>query len=382
MVPHRLLVEVGIASIARAVEHHLRELQHVVRVARLGAVQLVDVSVGILSGQEVLVDRVAADADGAVRGHVLPEVLGRLEVVGGRGVFLPDALHADVLRHLRVGVFAVEEGRRERLHALEHRPVGVFLRCVEVFLVAEELVGVEHRLVHAAVLRVEHALHVGVAQLRHYVDAPVGELAEQLAGHLALAVDVGIAQSGQNLVLHVEGHPSAVALVGLYVTLVEGRPVRVDGLSADESVESLGVLVELVLTVLHHLQHVVHALLQTGLQVGVVTGGIGQGQGRQIVAADVAAEVEAGVAPVGEVRVARGPLVVRRLLVRRLGQSGLAHVGRQQAVDVVFHEHLDVLVHGCLHRTVEQCHLLQVEVFGIEQALGRCADAHREHGKE
>ena len=81
MVPRGLLVEVGILGITGTVGQHLAELQHVVRVARLGAVELVDVAVAVALRQEVLANRVAADADGAVLGHVGPEVLGGPQVL-------------------------------------------------------------------------------------------------------------------------------------------------------------------------------------------------------------------------------------------------------------------------------------------------------------
>ena len=83
VVPHGLLVEIDVLGIAGAIGQHLRELQHVVGITRLGAVGLVDVAIAVGSGQEVLVDGVAADADGAISGHVLPEVLGGGEVLGG-----------------------------------------------------------------------------------------------------------------------------------------------------------------------------------------------------------------------------------------------------------------------------------------------------------
>ena len=80
MVPHRVLIEVGITGICGAVEEHLRHLEHVVGIARLGTVELVDVTVGIGLGKEVLIDTVAADADGAVGGHVGEEILCCLEI--------------------------------------------------------------------------------------------------------------------------------------------------------------------------------------------------------------------------------------------------------------------------------------------------------------
>ena len=55
VVPRGILVEVGILGIGGAVAHHLRHLQHIVRVARFGTVQLVYVAVGVAGRQEMLV---------------------------------------------------------------------------------------------------------------------------------------------------------------------------------------------------------------------------------------------------------------------------------------------------------------------------------------
>ena len=125
---------------------------------------------------------------------------------------------------------------------------------------------------------VQEPLEVAVRHLGHKVDAPVGQLAEQLLGHVAAGVDVGIAQTGQYLVLAVEWHPAPVALDLRQISLVERFPRVVDGLSADEAVETLGVLVVLVLTVFHDTQHVVQTLLQTGALGLVMAGGVCQRQ--------------------------------------------------------------------------------------------------------
>ena len=210
VVPHGLLVEIGILGIAGAVEQHLRELQHVVGVARLRTIGLVDIAIAVGSGEEVLVHRVATDADGAVGGHILPEVLGSGDIIGGSSVHLANTLHANELWHLGVGVLTIEERGVECLHAVEHRLVGVLLGCLQIFLVAKELVGIEQRLVHATVFAVEEAFEGLVINLGNKVGAPVGQLAEHLLGFLAAGIEIGIAKTGQNLVLAIEGHPAPV----------------------------------------------------------------------------------------------------------------------------------------------------------------------------
>ena len=268
-------------------------------------------------------------------------------------------------------MLAVKEGGVQALHAVEHRLVGVLLGSIEVFLVAKQLIGIQHRLVHAAMLGVKQGVHVAVADLRHDVHTPVGHLAEQLLGHVIVAVEVGIAQTGQYFVLHVEGHPATMTLVGLYVALIEGRPVAVDRLTADEAVEALRILVVLILTVLQHADHVVHALLQLRFHAGIVAGSVGQGQGREVMAAHMTAQVKRRVAPVREVRMLRQPLVVAAARVRGRCQTRLTYIRRQQSVNVILQQHLDILVHGRLHRAVKQCHLFQIEMFGIKLRLCR-----------
>ncbi len=230
----------------------------------------------------MLVDRVAANADGAVLGYILPEVLGSLLVAVGGGILLEDTLHADILRHLGVGVLAVEEGLVQRLHAVEHRLVGVFLGSCQVFPLAKQLVGIEQRLVHAAMFAVEESLEVAFRNLAHHVDAPVGQLAEHLLGLFAVAIEIGIAQAGQNLMLTIERHPSPVVADGGEVALIEFLPRLVDGLAANEAIEAFRIVVVGILTVFHDVEHIVQTLFQTGLRICIMTGGIGQRQGRNL----------------------------------------------------------------------------------------------------
>ena len=211
VVPHRVLVEVGIAGIVGAGGEQLAEFQHVVGVTALRTVGHVDISLCIGLRQEVFADAVAADANRAVLGHVLPEVLGSTQIVRRGGILFADALEADVLRHLRVGMAVVEERRVELLHAVEHGAMTETLGGGEVFRIAEELIGIDQRLVDAAMFAVEEALQVAVAHLRDEVHRPVGHLPEHLLGLLALAVEVGVAQTCQHLMLTVERYPAPVA---------------------------------------------------------------------------------------------------------------------------------------------------------------------------
>ena len=79
-------------------------------------------------------------------------------------------------------MLAIEEVGVECLHAVEHGLVGVLLGSGQVLRVAEELVGVEQRLVHASVLAVKEALEGLVVDPGNEVGAPVGQLTEHLLG--------------------------------------------------------------------------------------------------------------------------------------------------------------------------------------------------------
>ena len=247
--------------------------------------------------------------------------------------------------------------------------MGILLCGVEVFLVAKELIGIEQRFVHAAVFAVQKVLEGSIGRAGNDIRAPVGQFAEEFLGLVAAAVEVGVAQSGQYLVLDIERHPTPVAANLREVALIERFPRVVDRLSANETIETGSVSVVGILAILHHGQHVIHALLEFTALGLVVTGGIGQGQRREIVTAHVAAKVEARTSPVREIGVLGKPLVVGRRCVGSIGKAGLAHEGREQAVDVVLQQGLDVQVHCLLHRPVEKGDVVQVEVLGIKFTL-------------
>ena len=213
---------------------------------------------------------------------------------------------------------------------------------------------------------VQKALEGIIVDLGNQVSAPVAKLTEHLFCHVAVAIEIGIAQTSQNLVLTIERHPTPVALYAREVALIEFLPRIVDGLTANEAVETFLVVVILILTVFHDFQHIVHALLELRSNGLIMAGRIGQCQSREIVTANMSTEVEAIAAPVLEVGVLGEPLVVRTGLVLRVGQTGLTYIGREQTVNVVLEQHLDVEIHGRLHRAIQEGDLFQVEMLGIE----------------
>ena len=148
-----------------------------------------------------------------------------------------------------------------------------------------EGVGIGQHLVHAAMLRVEHALHLLVGEAGGDVDGPVAEPEEQFLGLLVAAVDVGVAQSGIHLVQVVESDPCAG--VGTEVAFPEGAPYLVAvGHSAHVApspfrmVARVGIGAGLQLA--NHVFHPLLALLASGAGV--------EGQGGEVVSSHMSVE--------------------------------------------------------------------------------------------
>ena len=107
MVERRQLVVVGIAGLRITTVHVLSEFQHVVGVARLRTVDVVDeVGTGLLAG-EVLTTAVASESQRALARHHVPEEVGSMVIALVAREFA-DALEAHHLRHLCVGMHIVE----------------------------------------------------------------------------------------------------------------------------------------------------------------------------------------------------------------------------------------------------------------------------------
>ena len=243
------------------VKQHFGQLQHVVRVATFRTVKVCHILRTPLMSQEVLAHTVSSDAHRAVGGHIVPEVMCRRAVSRSRVVLLPDALKTNELGHLRVGVLAVEEcgrvGTLVSLHTVDFVSMAVSFGCFQVFLVAQQAVGIDQGFVHAAMLPSEHLLHLTFCQVTDEIHTPIAEATEELFGHFAIGVYPSIAQSGQNLVAAIEWHPSAVLLEGGEVSAIQACPYLVDRLSADKSFHALCVAFVSLLAILQYLQHVI-----------------------------------------------------------------------------------------------------------------------------
>ena len=87
--------------------HVLRQLQHIVGIAGLRAVDVVDeVDAGLLAG-EVFTTRVAAKGERTLTRHDIPEEIGSVVITLITREFA-DSLKSHHLRHLGVGMHVVE----------------------------------------------------------------------------------------------------------------------------------------------------------------------------------------------------------------------------------------------------------------------------------
>ena len=205
MVAQGALVEIDVGGLRPGGEKLLGEAQHVVGVAGLRSLAVLEHAAEVLRVVEMLGHAVAAEGDRALPRHVLPEEAGGRvapRVAAQRG----DALEADDLRDLGVGVFPGEAilALGQRLQQLQ---VVEALRHLEVLPVAGDGMEVGHDFVHAAIFRAEHLLHLAVRKTRRDLDAPIAEPDQQGAGLLPARDQPRVPQPGVGLVEVVPRHP-------------------------------------------------------------------------------------------------------------------------------------------------------------------------------
>ena len=213
-------------------------------------------------------------------------------------------------------------------------------------------------------LGVEYGLHRGIRKVGYQIDTPVGKFAKEISRRGVAGIKIGIAQTGQHLMLTIKRHPSTVLPERTDVAGIHFLPHVVDGLTANKSVETLGIGVVGILAILQHVNHIVQTLFDASLCGGVVTRCVCHGQGRHIVPADMPGEVKIISTPIYEVGVSGLPVSISSGM-----QASLTDEGSEQSVDIILHQHLDVEIHSCLEWTVEQGDLIQVEMMRIKQTL-------------
>ena len=345
MVEGGQLVEIGIASLGIATVKALGELQHVVRVAAFGTIDVVDeVHTGVLAG-EMFATAVTAKGKRTLTSHDVPEE-GAGVVVDFVACQFGDTLESYHLRHLRVGMHVVEA-----VLALRHRGEQSAMReaaChVEILRVTCDGIGIGQYFVHTTVLVAQHSFHLLVAEAGGQVDCPVAEAEEKIFRLLVAAVQPGIAQSGIHLVQVIERCPGTE--VNIEVALFEGAPdafaVRH---AAHVAASPFGVVTGVGIgTFLQFSNHIFHALAALFVARGCI-----QGHGGQVMAAHVSVESV-------PVRIGWG-----------LGcQTCLLAVGGKQAVAVILQQGLDVQVAGVLQRTIENRYIAERKLVGIQLVL-------------
>ena len=302
---------------------------------------------------EVLVDAVAADADGAVGDDGVPEEAGG-PVHGLVAGEVGYALEADDLGYLRVGVHAGEavlSGQEGVEQGAVRESPGQF----EIFGLAGDGGDVGKDLVESAVLAHQHLLHLIVGQPRGQPGHPVGEGHEHVAGLGASGLQPSVAQSGIGLVDVVEGYPAAVEVesAGTDVAAAHLGPYPASVGGAAQIAVARGVLTPAQLG-----QHVVEA----ALDLGIARGGIHVREGRQVVSADVS--VEAGILPVGIV----GGLG---------GEPGLLEIWRQQAVGVEPEQIAHVHLHGVAEGRLGEPHGADGIILDVAVSAGSRREAAR-----
>ena len=205
VVEHGALVEVCILSLRRHPEEVFRQLEHIVGVAGLRTVVVIDkIYAGCRAG-EMLAAAVASECQRTVVRHRPPEVAAGLGIVG-RVAELADAHESHCFRHLRVGVEIVQTVL-VACEWLEDELVGIPLGRGEILFVASHCISIGEHLVHTALLVAHHLLHLRVAEIGSDVDAPVAEAEEEFLGFLIAAVEPGVAKSCVHLVDVVERGP-------------------------------------------------------------------------------------------------------------------------------------------------------------------------------
>ena len=287
VVEQRALVEVGVVRVGVQGEQLPGELEHVVDVARL-ARAAVDEIAELVRRSEVLILPVAAGGEAVMLGDLVPEERGSHQVGWVPGIDEP-LQRPDELGDLRVAVRAAEVV----LVTLQRLDEHVVLELVgepQPALVAGVGVEVRQHLVHAAELRVQHSLDLGVVQPG---EDPLGPRREsRLHGQRGAVAGepIRVAQPRVGLVQRVPRRPFAVQVEGSGTNLtfrqrVERPPAAFQGAQ-----------VAVAVLVLHRFQ-LSHDVVRALPEARVPGGRPHQAHSGQVMAGDVAREIPAAAVP-------------------------------------------------------------------------------------
>ena len=162
VIEHRTLVEVAIGRIRIGAVEELCELEHIVGVARLRTIDVVDIVDTGLLGREMLATAIATDGERTLLSDNLPEVLACIVPLFITTEF-GNALESNHLWYLCVGMHVVETVLMV-LHWSEQLTVSETSGAVEIALVASHGIGISNHLIHTSVLIAQHTFHLFVAQ--------------------------------------------------------------------------------------------------------------------------------------------------------------------------------------------------------------------------
>ena len=150
MVEHRSLVKVAIHAIRFYSVQILGKLQHIISIARLRSIDVVDIVYAIFLSREVLTPAVTSQSQRTLTCHNFPEILAGIVILHIMSQ-LSDALIADNLRNLRIGMHIVKAVLAV-FQRNEQHSVGEAAGTIQIFLLTGNSVCISKHLVHASML--------------------------------------------------------------------------------------------------------------------------------------------------------------------------------------------------------------------------------------
>ena len=345
MVEHRSLVKIAIHAIVLHSVQILGKLQHIIRIARLRTIDIVDIVYAIFLSREVLTTTVSAQSQRTLTCHNFPEILAGIVVLYIMSQ-LSDALIADNLRNLRIGMHIVKT-----ILAILHRSkqlfVGEAAGTTQIFRIIGHGIGISKHFVHASMLVAEHFLHLFIAQITCYVHCPIAEPQKEFFCLFISAIEPCITKTCIHLVNIIERCPCSE--VRSEITFTESSPHLGTIRDTTDIVMAPGFMA-LIVGIKYQLEfgyHIFHALAAFLIACSRI-----DGKSRQIMSAYMSVQS----IPVGIRRFARL-------------QACLLAVRGQHAVAIIFQEHLHVQVASMLQWSVQKGDVAQRELILIKFIL-------------
>ena len=345
MVEHRSLVKVAIHAIRLHSVQILGKLQHIISIARLRSIDVVDIVDAIFLSREVLTPAVTSQSQRTLTCHNFPEILAGIVILHIMSQ-LSDALIADNLRNLRISMHIVKAVlavfQRNKQHS-----VGEASGTIQIFLLTGNSVCISKHLVHASMLVAEHFLHLFIAQITCYVHCPIAELQKQILCLFISAIEPCITKTCIHLMNVIERCPCSE--VRSEISFTESCPHLGTIRNTTDIVMAPGFMA-LIVGIKHQLEfgyHIFHALAALLIACGRI-----DGKGRQIMSAHMSVQS----IPVGIRRFARL-------------QACLLAIRGQHTVAIIFQEHLHVQVASMLQWSVQKGDVAQRELILIKFIL-------------